>query len=371
MPGLADSIARLSKRRAIDMASSFRSTAGRLAPLTDFGSNPGQLLAKTFVPDTLPAKASLVVVLHGCTQTAEGYDRGSGWSQLAEKHGFALIYPEQQRSNNANLCFNWFEPGDVRRGAGEVLSIRQMVAAMVDAHDIDTTRVFVTGLSAGGAMTSALLACYPETFAGGAVIAGLPFGSASNIAQALKRMRAAGGADAQVLSAKVAAASPHNGPWPTVSVWHGEADTTVDLSNAIAIVEQWRDLHGVGSAPTLSETVGEHSRRTWRSADGRDVIELWAVKRMGHGTPLAANGPDACGVPGPHMLEAAVSSTRHIARFWGLETRQPEAMEVRVGVATPPQLPTPQASASRLVPSLASGSAKIIEDALRAAGLMR
>jgi poly(3-hydroxybutyrate) depolymerase len=82
-----------------------------LSKLEAFGSNPGQLDAWTFVPELRGDKASpLVVVLHGCTQTASDYNRGSGWSELAEAYGFAVLLPEQRRSNNANLCFNWFEP---------------------------------------------------------------------------------------------------------------------------------------------------------------------------------------------------------------------------------------------------------------------
>jgi poly(hydroxyalkanoate) depolymerase family esterase len=130
--------------------------------------------------------------MHGCTQTAAGYDMGAGWSEMADRHGFALLFPEQQRQNNPNLCFNWFSPQDNRRGSGEALSIRQMIAAVAGAHPIDPARIFVTGLSAGGAMASVMLATYPEVFAGGAIIAGLPYGCASTIPQAFDRMRGRG-----------------------------------------------------------------------------------------------------------------------------------------------------------------------------------
>ena len=84
-----------------------------------------------YVPEQLPRASALVVVLHGCGQTAAGYDVGTGWSTLANRYGFALLMPEQQAANNANTCFNWFNPGDVARGRGEAASIRQMVARMV------------------------------------------------------------------------------------------------------------------------------------------------------------------------------------------------------------------------------------------------
>ncbi|MGM0915815.1 MAG: extracellular catalytic domain type 1 short-chain-length polyhydroxyalkanoate depolymerase, partial [Pseudomonadota bacterium] len=146
-----------------------------LEDLVEFGANPGGLDAKIYIPEGLPAGAPLVVVLHGCKQTAAKYDEGSGWSEIAEQYGVALLFPEQRRLNNWLLGFNWFKPGDSNRGAGEPLSILNMVERVVSDHGIDPERIFITGLSAGGAMTSVMLATYPETFAGGAIIAGLPY----------------------------------------------------------------------------------------------------------------------------------------------------------------------------------------------------
>ena len=195
------------------------------------------------------------MVLHGCGQTAAGYDHGAGWSTLARRYGFALLFPEQQRSNNPNGCFNWFEPGDTRRDGGEAASIRAMVDRMVRDHGIDRDRVFITGLSAGGAMTSAMLACYPEVFAGGAIIAGLPYGAAGNVQQAFESMFQCPSRPAREWGDLVRSASPrHNGPWPRVSVWHGSADTTVVPSNAREILEAvdrraWTGGGAVGAEP--------------------------------------------------------------------------------------------------------------------------
>src|SRR5579864_8760872 len=159
-----------------------------LIEITGFGSNPGDLRMLSFVPAKLQHAPALVVVLHGCVQTAAGYDLGAGWSTLAERYGFALLMPEQQRANNPQGCFNWFNPEDVTRDRGEAHSIRQMIARMVGDHGIDKHRIFVTGLSAGGAMTSVMLATYPDVFAAGAVIAGLPYGVASNVREAMNGM---------------------------------------------------------------------------------------------------------------------------------------------------------------------------------------
>lgn len=350
---------------------------GRLDELGDFGPNPGALRALCHVPAALADGAPLVVVLHGCTQTAAGYDRGSGWSELADALGFAVLFPEQQRANNANLCFNWFDRDDIRRGAGEALSIRQMVAAMVDRHRLDPARVFVTGLSAGGAMASAMLATYPEVFAGGAIVAGLPFGTAASMPEAFDRMRAHGGPRAADLGAIVAAASDHAGPWPIVSVWHGGADATVSPANAGLIVEQWRALHGVPAEAGETQVTGRDTRRVWRDAGGRAVIEEHTIAGLGHGTPLSTSGADGCGVAGPYMLEAGVSSTREIARFWGLDRAVADRDERREPMAVDPDRPVARdlvaAGGARPAanPPATRGITKIIEDALRTAGLMR
>ncbi len=155
-----------------------------LTEVHGFGSNPGALRMFKYVPEQ--PELALVVVLHGGTQTAASYDLGAGWSTLADRYGFMLLLPQQQPANNPHRCFNWFLPGDIERDKGEALSIRQMVEAMIRDHDINRGRVFVTGLSAGGAMTSVMLATYPETFAAGGVIAGLPYHTAANVTEALE-----------------------------------------------------------------------------------------------------------------------------------------------------------------------------------------
>jgi poly(hydroxyalkanoate) depolymerase family esterase len=366
-----------------------RSTTAQdaLSDLAAFGSNPGNLGARIFVPDRVASHPALVVVLHGCTQTAAGYDSGAGWSSLAEEFGFVLLFPEQRRANNPNLCFNWFSPGDIRRDQGEALSIRQMIATVVAEHGVDPERIFITGLSAGGAMTSVMLATYPEVFAGGAIIAGLPYGSATGVPQALDRMRGQAMPEADALAVLVRGASQHAGRWPTVSVWHGGSDTTVDASNAEAIVAQWRALHGVGVAPDAVDAVDGYPHEIWRDGSGRVVIETYKIMGMGHGTPLKTSGRDACGRAGPHMIEAGISSTRRIAAFWDLAS-EPQTTEENTPVQSEliadvepsmvAGLPIPrvlrperiyEAAQKRSAP--AKGVSQIIEDALRAAGLMR
>ncbi|WP_232493368.1 alpha/beta hydrolase family esterase [Novosphingobium kaempferiae] len=387
MRKISDTISRLAALRAAGNANTFLPASSRLARLSNFGPNPGALNGYVYISQTLRTNAALVVVLHGCTQNAAGYDIGAGWSDMADRHGFALIFPEQQRQNNPNLCFNWFSPGDNRRDVGEALSIRQMVAAVTARHGLDPARVFVTGLSAGGAMTSVMLAAYPEVFAGGAIIAGLPYGCANTVPQAFDRMRGHGMPSGLELTALVRSASDYEGPWPTLSIWHGTADATVSHDNAQAIIDQWRTLHGARKAPDHLEAIGAHARRIWTDAAGREVIELYTIHGMGHGTPLDTLSADGCGASGPYLLEANISSTQRICHFWGLahETETGAAKVAKQPALGPSDQEAAHDSISNAMPPIfarrpfahdqqahrTGGVRKVIEDALRSAGLMR
>jgi poly(hydroxyalkanoate) depolymerase family esterase len=347
----------------------------RLKAFTGFGSNPGDLLARFHVPEDLGTGAPLVVVLHGCTQSASSYNRGAGWTSAADEHGFAVLFPEQQRSNNPNLCYNWFSAAAASRGGGEALSIVQMVQDMCARHALDSQRVYVTGLSAGGAMTAAMLATYPDVFAGGAVIAGLPFGTATSVPEAFEQMRGHAGPGPDQLTQLVRSASNHRGKWPVLSVWHGSSDRTVDASNAAALIEQWRGLHGVAAAPTATETVAGQQHRVWCDHDGVAVIEEYMIRNMGHGTPLDAVPANEGEAAGPYMLDVGISSTRRIIGFWGLEgqgkrsevsARRPSSVVVeitsRATLERKQSIPPPSSRPSKVQ--------DVIEKALRSAGLM-
>lgn len=335
----------------------------RLKMIQGFGSNPGNLLAWEYVPETLKAGAPLVVVLHGCTQTAADYDSGSGWSDLADRHGFALLFPEQQRTNNPNLCFNWFTPAHTTRGHGEVLSISQMVAAVTAAHSIDRGRIFITGLSAGGAMTAAMLATYPDVFRGGAIIAGLPYGTATSIPEAFDRMRGYGLQESSILADHVRRASGHKGPWPTVSIWHGTADSTVDPINMEALIAQWHCIHNINETPTTALT-GGHTVRRWNNPEGVAVIEAHAITGMAHGTPIDPSGIDRIGRAQPFILDVGISSTWHIAGSWDLTGTERSRASVMQSSSSRPM-------ETDIANNRPRNASNVIETALRAAGLMK
>ncbi|WGR94488.1 PHB depolymerase family esterase [Bradyrhizobium sp. ISRA443] len=361
-----------------------------LVETTEFGANPGALKMFSFVPAQLARSPALVVVLHGCGQTAASYDLGTGWSTLAGHYGFALLVPEQQAINNGNTCFNWFNPEDIARGHGEARSIRQMIAHMVSTHQVDPRRVYVTGLSAGGAMASVMLATYPDVFAGGAIIAGLPYGVASNLREALHAMMHASALPAPELGDLVRKASTHKGAWPKISVWHGSADRTVHPANADAIVRQWLDVHGLPLGAMSKSDVDGHAREVWWNADGETLVESYTITNMAHGTPLGlADNDERYGVEGAFLIEAGISSSYHIASFFGLtdRARQPHvaptgvpreradtiSMTIPVTASEPATAAAPGRRSTRPRKARSRGVdvGRVIARALTAAGLMK
>ncbi|HEX3984570.1 MAG TPA: PHB depolymerase family esterase [Acidisoma sp.] len=313
-----------------------------LSVTRDFGPNPGNLRMLSYVPEGIGRGAPLVVVLHGCRQTAGAYDRGTGWSQLANRFGFAVLYPEQQRANNANVCYNWFEPEDVTRDEGEVASIAAMIRFMLREHGFDAGRVFISGLSAGGGMTAAMLATYPELFAGASIIAGLPYGLAETMQDAFGVMGQGRIRNARDLGDRVRAGSPHRGGWPRVTLWQGDADHVVNPVNAAELAKQWTDVHGLADAAPEEELVGafgQISHRIWRGTDGRPAVDLYTLPAFGHATPIdpMAMLEDArCGTPGasPFILPGGISSSYVMAESWGLTAGH---RQTRVGRGIPPR----------------------------------
>jgi poly(hydroxyalkanoate) depolymerase family esterase len=385
MRGLGETVALLG-RAARDMSANDAPVgSARLVETTAFGANPGGLRMLSYAPDGLPKGAPLVVTLHGCSQSGPGYAVRAGWIELAGRLGFAVLAPEQATANNLNRCFNWFSGDDVVRGQGEVASIAAMVAAAVRAHDLDPRKVFVTGLSAGGAMAAAMLATYPELFAGGAILAGLPYGVARDMHGALKVMRQADGRDALALGELVRRAAPKTGPGAgrsrlKLSIWQGDADTVVVPANADDIAAQWTAVAGLSQAPDQVIELPGRTRKLWSSgARNGPVVELNLVAGLGHGTPLATGGEDGLGSAAPFMLEHGLSSTREIAGFWGLGpmpgyVRQPAEVAEPVDPVVH-ELPAVSGLAAQVIEAIDRHVPADIHDvivkSLRTAGLMR
>jgi feruloyl esterase len=192
---------------------------------------------------------------------------------------------------------------------------------MAATHGIDRKRVFITGLSAGGAMTAAMLAAYPDVFRAGGIIAGLPYGAARDVQRALAAMKNAPQRTPREWGDLVRAASSVQRDFPTVSLWHGTRDHTVSLTNAEALLQQWLNVHGLERDAFTQSAVDGHIRRVWKNASGKVAVELYLIEGMGHGTPLKPRPASRvrADTPGPFMLDAGISSSMHLATAWGLK----------------------------------------------------
>ena len=198
-----------------------------------------------------------------------------------------------------------------------------MIDRMVDDYGLDRRQVYVTGLSSGGAMTSVMLATYPDVFAGGAVLSGVPYGTADSMQEAFESIFQGRSRTPREWGNLVREASPHEGPWPKVSVWHGDADAAVKPANADEIVKQWTDLHGLAGSPHIEKTLDGHPHRVWQGADGEHLVESYTISGMSHGAALSTGDqPHQCGTAAPFFNEVGVSSAYQIASFWGLLERE-------------------------------------------------
>jgi len=301
---------------------------------SEFGTNPGNLRMFSYVPAGLAPGAPLIVALHGCKQRAATFARDSGWIAVADRLRAALLLPEQKGlpsylydiyllpgvvkgfgANNQNACFNWFEPEDTTRDRGEAASINQMIDTMTARHPVDRSRIYVVGLSAGGAMTAAMLAAYPERFAGGAIVAGVPYRCADTVFRALRCMDP--GVDETPAEWRRRVGDAAGSHIPRVSIWHGDADTRVVPRNRQELVEQWTAVHDIPATPARREQIGVITREVYVDATGGTPVESVLVAGLGHAFPIRT-GPPSCGQPGDFVAAVGVCAAEEIARFWGL-----------------------------------------------------
>lgn len=273
---------------------------------------------KLYLPPTLASlplgqTVPLVVMLHGCTQTPDDFAAGTGMNAAAREQGFVVLYPAQSNGANPGRCWNWFKHNHQKRGKGEPALLADMTRAVMANHPIDPQRVYVAGLSAGGAMAAILGDAYPDLFTAVGVHSGLATGAAHSAQSAFTAMQ--GGA-----SLPPTAHPPMNRP-PTI-VFHGDQDTTVHPVNGEQVVARPAGEGAGAQAPQhergKSTNGREYTRRTWRDARGDTVAEHWVVHGAGHawsgghaaGSYTDATGPDATG----EML-----------RFFFAHPRRPEA----------------------------------------------
>ena len=233
---------------------------------------------KLYVPPQHAGRSlPLVVMLHGCTQDADDFAAGTAMNARAREQGFCVLYPAQSQDGNAQRCWNWFSRAHQQRGSGEPALLADMTQSVSKRYRIDTQRVYVAGLSAGGAMADIVAAAYPEIYAAVGVHSGLPRGAATNVAGAFAAMK--NGEPASRSTAKVSDAAV-----PTI-VFHGDADQTVHRKNGERVIAALR--RGVDSVePTVAQGVASggrgYTRSTYRSDTGETIAEHWLVQGAGH-----------------------------------------------------------------------------------------
>lgn len=284
-------------------------------PLDEFGDNPGELSASTYL--SLKSPAALVVLLHGCTQNGEQLAQQSGLLSLAKAKKFNLLIPQQSLNNNPKTCFNWYSPQDTQPDQGELLSLKNMMLTMQAQTQI--TDVFIMGVSAGGAMTSALIVNYPDMFDAAAVIAGISFPCATDLIQAISCMKNGPSESPNILAMKATQLHKNREPnqhtsWPKLSLWTGDNDTIVNSKNATSLAEQWAILSGITSKPNVIKENG------YQVSQWQNRIELYEINNLGHGIPVNPT-IESGGEIAPFLLAAPVSAMVNIINFWGLQNK--------------------------------------------------
>lgn len=335
-------------------------TSSALEAVTTFGANKAALSMYRYSPASMPAgPRPLVVVLHGCTQSAAAYE-AAGWSALADAWKFHVIYPEQNKSkNNSGGCFNWggrwksapstsvfpaeaLDLSEIERGHGENEAIKEMVDKMKADNKIDDKRVFITGLSGGGAMAALMLAVWPDVFSGGAIFAGIPYGcatkgsgaGAATTTDAANCLKDYTGANAYLSRTPLAwgdlvrsAAPSYKGPYPRVSIWHGTSDFVVNKANQAELVKQWTNANGIDQTPDAETKVDGFPHAEYKDAAGKVLVETYTITGQGHGTEVAPAAPvdpaqaggAKCGKAGAYILSAGICSTYYAGKFFGLD----------------------------------------------------
>ncbi len=267
---------------------------------------------KLYVPSaytqrTHDQRLPLVVMLHGCTQSPDDFAAGTEMNAYAERTPCLVLYPEQSSSANSSKCWNWFKAIDQKRGQGEPSIIADMTREIIASYPVDTTRVYVAGLSAGGAMAAIMGSTYPELYAAVGIHSGLPYAAASDLPSAMQAMRSG------MNEAKVARA--HTGAKPII-VFHGDRDTTVHPRNGEQLIAQNVPHNAVSSVVNGGTPGGlRYTRTIHQSQSGMPLAEQWLIHGAGHAWSGGSSAGSYTEQRGPH-------ATQEMMRFFTTRTSE-------------------------------------------------
>jgi feruloyl esterase len=289
------------------------------------GKNPGNLEGFIHLPKNPKSVKDrpLVVVLHGCNQTALAIARQSGWCELADEYNFLTIYPQQKAGNNPNLCFNWFREADAHGDKGEAASVREMIEFAQKEYGTDPKQVYIYGVSAGAMLSASLLTMYPAEFKAGAVLAGGPFVPSQKTAERMKSLSSKNNRAQTDWVGPVKNYLPNTQEWPQLVVLHGQKDMVVSPENAKVLVEQWLSLNTLDPEnKTYSSGFAANDlvdKTVYLSADGMARVILYEFAELGHALPIdPGKAPNQGGQTGFFAVDKDFFSTFYIAQDWGL-----------------------------------------------------
>jgi poly(hydroxyalkanoate) depolymerase family esterase len=269
-----------------------------------FRGRDGSMSYKLYRPAHFQPGMPLVVMLHGCTQSPEDFARGTGMNSLADELGFLVAYPRQTPSANPQKCWNWFKPADQQRDRGEPALLAGITNHVIAEHRIDTERVYVAGLSAGGAAAAIMAAEYPDIFAAVGIHSGLACGAAQDLPSALMAMKR---------GAAAAGAPSGRRRFVPVITFHGDRDATVHEVNSREIIAAASAAAGVPLEVRVQEGQSRSGRRFTRKVSvdpaGTELIEQWTIEGFGH----AWSGGDPAG---SYTDPSGPEASREMMRFF-------------------------------------------------------
>ena len=291
-----------------------------LQKLENFGDNEGNLKGFYYEPNNATSNMPLVIVLHGCTQNALDVAQLTDWNKLADVYGFYVLYPEQKRLNNGTNCFNWFKPADFNKNSGENASIKEMLLEMQNRFALNTQQTYVTGLSAGGAMSMILISVYPDLFQGAAIMSGGPYKSATKLIESVSALN--GGVDKtpEKWGDLVREQNPaYTGPYAKLAVFHGKQDKVVDFKNSNEILEQWSDVVGVSlQNPTIYNPTSDITQKDY-ALSNEVLLRFYEIDNMGHALAInPGNGLEEGGGNGVYSKDKDFFSSYWAGKYWGI-----------------------------------------------------